>query len=162
MSNEDNPPVYEWSVAEIGDSALPEDHPVDPARIALYVKTSGDRNPLFTDEKLARSLGFDGLKVPASMAIRMAPGRRTHIMKQKGYRQPIRPTPFARWECQFFAPVKPGDVITSESRLDEKYEKRGRKYLVWKVTGRNQRGENVVEYLWTNSWEGSKPEDRTR
>ena len=162
MSNEENRPVYEWSVAEVGDSVAPRVTTVDPDRIALYVKTSGDRNPLFTDEKFARSLGFEGLKVPASMAIRMAPGRRTRIMKQKGYRQPIRPTPFARWECQFFAPVKPGDVITSESRLDEKYEKRGRKYLVWKVTGYNQRGEVVVEYRATNSWEGFKPEDRVR
>ena len=157
-----DPPLYEWAVAAVGDSVPPIDTLVDPARIALYIKTSGDNNPIYSDEKFAKSVGLDGLAVPVSMAMRVAPTRRAIIMSRKGYKHPVRPTPFARWECTFFAPMKPGDVITSESQMSEKFEKRGRKYVVWKVAGRNQRGEVVMEYRSTNSWEGAKPEDRNR
>jgi 3-hydroxybutyryl-CoA dehydratase len=162
MENQNARPVYEWDAAEVGDTAPDKTVAVTPALVALYARTSDDDNPLYTDERFARAHGFDGLAVPVSMAVRMAPGKRSTIIKHKGYQHPVRPTPFARWQCETFVPVKPGDVITSESFLDEKYEKRGRKYLVWKVIGRNQRGEIVVIHRATNVWEGSKPDDRVR
>ena len=123
MANEDTTPVYEWAVAEVGDSVPPADIKVDPDRIALYVKTSGDDNPIYTDEAFARSKGLDGTAVPIAMAMRVAPTRRSVIMKEKGCKHPVRPTPFARWQCEFFAPLKAGELITSESQLGEKFEK---------------------------------------
>jgi len=155
-------PPYEWDVATVGDTLPPRDTTVGYDLVQLYMDTSGDRNPVFTDAALARSCGLPGTTVPASMAMRVASTRRTTIMDAKGYSHPVRPTPFAKWECEFFAPITPGDVITANSQLDHKYEKNGRKYLVWKVTARNQRGEPVIEYRSTNAWEGSKPGDRSR
>ena len=155
-------PTYEWDVAEVGDAAPPKNTPIDEAVLELYTRTSGDHNPLYSDEAFARSKGLDGLGVPVSAAVRVAPGRRATIMRVKGYAHPVRPTPCARWQCETFGPMKVGDVITVQSFLDEKYEKRGRKYLVWRVEGRNQRGELVVVYRSTNVWEGAKPGDRTR
>lgn len=162
MANEDDRPFYEWAVAQVGDTIPPADIRVEQARIDLYVKTSGDANPLFTDEAFARSKGMESTTVPVGMAMRVAPTRRSVIIKEKGFKHPVRPTPFARWECQFFAPMKPGDVITSESKLGDKFEKRGRKYVVWTITAKNQHGEKVMEYRSTNSWEGAKPEDKAR
>lgn len=162
MANQEDKPVYEWAVAEVGDTIPPADIRVEPSRIDLYVKTSGDDNPIYSDAEFAKSKGLDGCAVPVAMAMRVAPTRRSVIIREKGYKHPVRPTPFARWECQFFAPMKPGDVITSETRLGEKFEKRGRKYVVWTISARNQRGEKVLEYRSTNCWEGAKPEDKTR
>lgn len=162
MANQEDKPVYEWAVAEVGDTIPPADIRVEPSRIDLYVKTSGDNNPIYSDAEFAKSKGLDGCAVPVAMAMRVAPTRRSVIIREKGYKHPVRPTPFARWECQFFAPMKPGDVITSETRLGEKFEKRGRKYVVWTISARNQRGEKVLEYRSTNCWEGAKPEDKTR
>lgn len=155
-------PVYEWAAAEAGDTAPDKTVTVTRELVALYADTSGDRNPLYTDAVFAREHGFDKGAVPFSMAVRMAPGKRATIIRHKGFSHPVRPTPFARWECETFAPVLPGDVITSESVMEEKYEKRGRKYLVWKAIGRNQRGEIVVIHRATNVWEGSRPEDKVR
>jgi hypothetical protein len=115
-----------------------------------------------TDEAFAHAHGFDGLAVPVSMTIRVAPGRRALIIDRKGYGHPVRPTPFARWQCELHAPMKVGDTITSNSQLGDKFEKNGRKYLVWQVEAYNQHGEKVAEYRATNSWEGAKPEDRSR
>jgi len=155
-------PVYEWAAAEVGDTAPDKSTAVSRALVELYVRTSGDANPLYTDEAFARSKGLPGLALPVAAAVRIAPGKRSTIIRHKGYQHPVRPTPFARWECETFAPVQPGDVITSTSMLDEKYEKRGRKYLVWKVEARNQRGELVLIHRATNAWEGADPRDRTR
>lgn len=155
-------PVYEWSVAEPGDTLPAKDTRVDAALVKLYSDTSGDRNPLYTDPVLANAAGLEATAVPTLMVIRVAPTSRTELMSRKGYDHPVRPTPYARWQCELFEPMKPGDVITAESQLDEKYEKSGRKYLVWRVIGRNQRGDKVVEYRTHNAWEGSKPQDRVR
>ncbi|MCC6472957.1 MAG: MaoC family dehydratase [Burkholderiales bacterium] len=162
MTVENERPIYEWAVAQVGDTIAPARVRVDPARIALYVKTSGDDNPIYTDEAFARSKGLDGCAVPIAMAMRVAPTRRSVIMANKGYRHPVRPTPFARWQVEFAAPMKPGDVVTSESKLGEKFDKRGRKYLVWHVKGSNQDGAPVLEYRSTNAWEGTRPEDTER
>ena len=161
-SAEHDRPVYEWDVAAVGDDVPPHDVTVTPELIDLYVKGSGDENPIYMDEEFARSKGLSGRAAPASMAIRAAPTRRAVIMGRKGYAHPVRPTPFARWECQMFAPIQPGDVITSTSRLADKFEKRGRKFVVWEITAHNQRGEKVLVHRCTNMWEGAKPEDRER
>ncbi len=143
-------PVYEWDVAEVGDSLPPDDSTVEARRIQTYV------------EAFARAHGFNGVAVPISMVCRVASTRRRQIMNAKGYEHPVRPTPFAHWECETFAPMQVGDVITSETKMAEKYEKRGRHYVVWHVVGRNQRGEKVLEYRYTNLWDLGKPEDRQR
>ena len=155
-------PIYEWAVAKVGDSRRPESIQVQPEKVALYAKTSGDSNPLFTDEAFAKSHGFKTVAVPIAMTTRVAPHKRREIMAQNGYEAPVRPTPFARWTCKTFAPMKPGDTITSEAVVGDKFEKRGRKYITWRVVARNQDCEKVAEYDATNSWEGAKPEDKTR
>ena len=155
-------PSYEWAVAESGDTLPPKQVVIEPRLVDVYMDSSGDRNPLYTDAALARSVGLKATAIPSLMAIRVAPTSRTELMDHKGFDHPVRPTPYARWECEFFEPMQPGDMITTESQMAEKYEKNGRKYLVWQVVGRNQHGRKVVEYRTHNAWEGSKPHDRQR
>lgn len=162
MSSDSNKPIYEWAVAKVGDSRKPESITVNPGKIDLYVKASGDTNPLFTDEAFAKAHGLESVAVPIAMTTRVAPHKRREIIAQNGYDAPVRPTPFARWQCKLFAPMKPGDVITSEGKVGAKFEKRGRRYITWQVEAHNQDGEKVAEYSVTNSWEGAKPEDKTR
>ncbi len=155
-------PTFEYPDAVPGDETPAQDYTVVPERIAQYVSTSGDANPLYTDPDAARQHGFDAPLVPVAVTKVLPRMRRHTLMRQRGFTHPIRPTAFARWEHQLFAPIKPGDVITATTRLAHKYEKRGRQYLVFEVTGRNQHGEKVVEYRHTSLWSGNKPEDRTR
>ena len=162
MAHDDKKPIYEWAAARVGHRRKTISMPVKKERIDLYVKSSGDPNPLLSDEKFARAKGFETMAVPVAMTTRVAPHNRRSIMLQNGFEHPVRPTPFARWECRLFAPMKPGDVITSDARVGDKFEKRGRKYIVWEVVAHNQRGEKVAEYRTTNSWEGAKPEDKSR
>ena len=162
MAYDNTKPLYEWDVAKVGDTRKTISIPIKKERIDLYLRSTNDPNPILRDEKFARDRGFETTAVPVAMTTRVAPHNRRSIMLQNGYEHPMRPTPFARWECHLYAPMKPGDVITSDARVSDKFEKRGRKYIVWEVVAHNQRGEKVAEYRTTNCWDGAKPGDKTR
>ena len=154
---------YTWDRATAGDEAPGEATvEVTADKIRQYVDTEDDTNRLYVDEEFARKHGFDGMAVPISMVCRVAPNRRAEIMQAKGYGHPVRPTPFTRWQCKTYAPLKLGDVITSTNELGSKSERRDRHYLTWHVEGRNQDGEKVCEYHYTNLWDEGKSEDKTR
>ena len=162
MSRNDQKPIYEWAVAEVGHQREAISLPIKKERIDLYVKCSGDANPLFSDESFAKLHGLETTAIPVNMTMRVAHHHRGKIIEQNGYVEPERSTPFARWQSKLFMPMKPGDTITSTACVAEKFEKRGRKYIVWEVVAQNQHGEKVAEYRTTNCWEGIKPEDKTR
>ncbi len=154
---------YTWDKAVVGDKPPGESVvEVTADKIREYVDWEDDTNRLYVDEEFARKHGFDGLASPIAMVCRVAPNPRREIMEARGYEHPVRPTPFARWHCKTYAPLKVGDVITSTSELGNKYERRGRHYLTWHVVGHDQRGEKVCEYEYTNLWDEGKPEDRKR
>ena len=161
-TDDDTKPVYEWAVAEVGDRRKPTTSPVRKDQIDRYVKFTEDANPLFTDEAFAKRHGFKSVAVPTNMANRVASHYRKQLMREKGYSPPRRPTPMARLQWKLLAPMQVDDQITSECRVGELYEKRGRKYIVWEVTARNQNGEEIGVLRTTNSWEGAKPEDKKR
>ncbi len=154
---------YTWDKAAVGDKAPGEATvEITAEKILEYVECEDDTGRLYWDESFARQHGLEGLAVPIAMVCRVASNRRAEIMQAKGYEHPVRPTPFARWQCKTYAPMKVGDVITSTSKVGGKYERRGRHYLTWHVEGRNQQGEKVCEYDYTNLWDEGKPEDKKR
>ncbi len=56
----------------------------------------------------------------------------------------------ARTEVEHKKPVKVGTKIRAEGRLSEKYEKRGKYYIVWEVTVRDESGDEVLVAKYTN------------
>ncbi len=153
-----------WDKAVAGDKGSPgEPREVKAERIKIYVDGSDDTNRLYTDEEFAKKHGFKKLASPIAMITAVAANNiRGEIAKMHGVVSPIRPTPFARYHCKTYAPLNVGDVITSESELGDKAERRGRHYLTWHVVGKNQRGELVAEYDYTNLYDEGKAGDRVR
>ncbi len=60
-----------------------------------------------------------------------------------------RQTPFAKCEIRWRQPVRTGDIITGKRGVLEKYERRGSRFVTFRVEGVNQRGETAVEYDYT-------------
>ncbi len=60
-----------------------------------------------------------------------------------------RQTPFAKCEIRWHQPVCVGDVITGKRRVLEKYERRGSRFVTFRVEGVNQQGVTAVEYDYT-------------
>ena len=68
----------------------------------------------------------------------------------------------ARIEVEHRKPVKVGTRLRLEGKLSEKYEKRGKYYLVWEVTARDESGDVVMVAQYANCAlpEGQKVQQR--
>jgi acyl dehydratase len=67
-----------------------------------------------------------------------------------------RQTPFAKCEIRWRQPVVAGDTITASRRVIDKYERRGSKFVTFRVEAANQRGDQVAEYDYTCIFEYAK------
>ena len=90
-----------------------------------------------------------------SMVLSYAPLLRDEIAGANGFvaleqsRTARRQTPFAKCEIRWYQTVAAGDVIRGRRRVQEKYERRGSRFVTFRVEGVNQRGETAVEYDYT-------------
>ena len=90
-----------------------------------------------------------------SMVLSYAPLLRDEIAGANGFvaleqsTTARRQTPFAKCEIRWHRPVAPGDVITGRRSVLEKYERRGSRFVTFRVDSVNQRGETAVEYDYT-------------
>ena len=90
-----------------------------------------------------------------SMVLSYAPLLRDDIAANNGFtaleesRTARRQTPFAKCEIRWSRPVRAGDTITGNRRVLEKYQRRGNKFVTFRVEAVNQRGELVAEYDYT-------------
>jgi len=92
----------------------------------------------------------------------IAPLRRSSVAAASGYvalewvRDHPRQTPFAKCTVRWFAPILAGDVIISCARVLEKYERRGNKFVTFRVEATNQDGVRIAEYDYTCIFEYAK------
>jgi acyl dehydratase len=155
--------LYTWEIMEEGHTVPPISIEVTREYIADYCKSVQDDNPIYYDDDAAKAAGLDGAIAPPTMAHAYAPMRRWDIMENLGYVGPERSknprsTPFAGCDMMFQGvPVRPGDTITSQPTVDRKWiSNSSNKFVAFRVVGHNQRGEKVVEYLYSIIWEYSR------
>ena len=156
--------IYEWEVAEIGDESPPFVYEMTPEKIADYCRAVGYENPVYLNDGAAREMGFPGIFAPPTMFYTYAPQRRQDLMAARGYLAPEqsvhrpRSTPFVSTEIRFQGwLVRPGDVVTSTTRVVDKFQRRGNKFITFRVDAHNQRSELVAEYDYVCLWERRSP-----
>ena len=162
--------VYEWEVAEIGHESPPYVYEVTEEKIIDYCRAVRYENPIYVNDAAAKEMGFPGLFAPPTMFYTYAPQRRQDIMSTLGYIAPEqsehnpRSTPFVSTDIRFQEGlVRPGDVITSTTKVVDKFERKDNKFITFRITAYNQRNEKVAEYDYACLWEARRrrmPEDR--
>ena len=152
--------TYEWDVAEIGHESPPYVYEVTAEKIADYCRAVQYENPVYVSDAAAKKMGFPGLLAPPTMLYTYAPQRRHDVMSASGYIAPEqsthnpRSTPFVSTDIRFQGvQVGPGDVITSTTRLVDKFQRRANKFITFRVTAHNQRMQKVAEYDYVCLWE---------
>ena len=152
--------VYDWLAVQVGDQSLSYTYVVTHEAISDYCRAVGYENPIYGNDQAAREVGFPGAFAPATMLYTYAPQRRQELMMAKGYLAPEqspdapKSTPFVATRINFQGVlVRPGDVIMSTTRVSEKSERRGRRFVTFRVTAHNQRRELVGEYDYTCLWD---------
>jgi acyl dehydratase len=99
--------------------------------------------------------GGSGLMAMPTMVLSYAPLLREEIAEANGFvavevsKTARSQTPFAKCEARWFLPVVSGDTITGRRRVLEKYERRGSKFVTFRVEAINQHGELAAEYDYT-------------
>jgi acyl dehydratase len=154
-------PLYDWEIAQIGDSATPFTYTVTEASIADYCTAVRNDNPLYLDAEVARCGPFGGIIAPPVYLVKCAPLRRNEVMHAKGYASPEekgdRATPYAKAEFRLQRTLRPGDEITSVVELEDKYVRRGSQFITWHVRARDASGAPVGEYTYTIIWRRAPP-----
>lgn len=150
--------ITEEARAMIGRQSEPvTGYKVTAHEIRRYCYAIDDLNPLYVDdEHAARSKNGGIVAPPLFFGIPFARDVPVGELSEDGTprrretRPPLRASRVMAGgtEIEFFAPIRPGDVITSQSRIADIYEKVGRSgplaFTVNETTYTNQRGEIVA------------------
>lgn len=146
--------LWEYDVVEPGQAARPTQVTITAEQIAEYADIAQNPDPRY---KLGNgSDEYGGAPVPMpTMAVSYAPLLRPEIAENNGFvalehsKTARRQTPFAKCEARWFRPAFVGDTITGVGRVLEKYERRGSKFVTFRIEAENQRGELVGQYDYT-------------
>jgi len=166
-SNDSPERLWTYDAVRVGQAGNPTRVTLAPADIAEYAACA--QNP---DPRYARPPGPDagdgngngsgagghgGAPMPAmpTMALAYAPLLREDIAAANGFvaqersRAARRQTPFAKCEIRWYRPVRAGETLAGERRVHQKYERRGSKFVTFRVSAFDQAGAVVARYDYT-------------
>ncbi len=142
----------------IGIKSHAKVYEIERGAVARFACATGDDNPLYYDEALARQTVYGGLIAPPTFLRSLLPGR---------YEQEF-PEPFAHIldggsQYRFYGPLRVGDRITVVRRVTDLFEKVGRLgpmlFKVTEITYTNHLGELVATQVVTTITYGEGPKD---
>jgi acyl dehydratase len=128
----------------LGVAAEPEVLEVEKGHIRRFAEAVGDPNPLWQDEAYALKSRY-GIIIGPPMFLQDE-GKNTLADKLIKI---VSPNSFLNGgvDIEFYKPMIPGDIITTQAKLADLYEKQGKTgkllFMVVEVTFTNQRGESV-------------------
>src|SRR5918912_1263809 len=126
-----------FEAVKVGDELPPlVKPPVDRTQIARYAGASGDYNPLYVDEHLAKNAGFPSAHAPGMLVMGFVGELVVDWLRGARLR---------RFTSRFVKIVWPGDVITCRGRvIDRRFEGSGVYAVDIELWAENQRGDLVV------------------
>ena len=113
--------LSEEALKQVGKAGEPRTYDVERGAIRRFAEAIGDANPIFNDEKGARTSRFGGMIAPPTFCRSMgspAPDVRIELVGNRGL------DGGSDWE--YFHPIRPGDRITVQSKLVDLRESEGR------------------------------------
>ena len=144
--------LWDYEAVEPGQSGSPATVTVTKEDISRYALVAQNFSSRFTPSGTCQE--WPSVAMP-TMVLTYAPLLREEIAEANGFvalewsTTARRQTPFAKCEIRWWGPVKAGDTITGSRRVLEKYDRRGSKFVTFRVEAANQHGEKVAEYDYT-------------
>ena len=146
--------------SQIGQESSPRSEEVEKGAIRRFINALGDHNPLYEDEEYARKSRYGSKIAPPLFAITFNRERRPQPDEKLG-----KGAMNAGNDFEFFLPIRPGDVITSTTKLVDVKERTGRFgcmfILTRETTFVNQRGERIAIGRWTIITHEGRPAGET-
>ena len=157
--------LWDFDAVQPGQKGPVTEVHLTPELIAEYALSSQNPDPRFQQAGASPEYG-GGIVAMPTMVLCYAPLMREDIAEASGFvafEKSVtarRQTPFAKCEVSWSRPARPGDTITGTRRVLEKYERRGNRFVVFRVEATNQDRETVAEYDYTCIFDyapGQKP-----
>ena len=117
---------------------------VDKRHIRQFAEAIGDRNPLYVDEKYAKSTIYGGIIAPPSFPVAIG------AESGQGIELPLDYSRMLHGEQEFIyqRPIRPGDRLYCQMKVTNVYEKEGKngpmQFLVMDTEMKDVAGELVV------------------
>jgi len=146
--------LWDYDAVEPGQDGAPTVVALTAEHIAAYARLAQNPDPRFQKSGTNAEYGGALVAMP-TMVLAYAPLLRSEMAEHHGFvaledsETARRQTPFAKCEIRWFHPVRAGDTLTGTRRVLEKYERRGSRFVTFRVEARNQRGERVASYDYT-------------
>ena len=162
--------LWDYQAVAPGQAAPATVVEITADNISRYALVAQNPDPRYRDPNGNQEFGGTMVAMP-TMVLSYAPLLRGEIAENCGFvalersATARRQTPFAKCEIRWFNPVKAGDTITGTQEVLEKYERRGSKFVTFRVKAANQYGQQVAEFDYTCIFEyaqgqRSVPQDR--
>jgi acyl dehydratase len=126
-----------YDVLTVGEEFVSDEHLVTPDDIETYAFAVDDHHPWFSG-----SSPFGGpVAHPTLMANQALHLRHGKYLVHAGLH--------AKMEFKFLEPIQPGMRVRSRGRLIDKYERRGRQYMVTEFVTEDEAGTELVRGQFT-------------
>jgi acyl dehydratase len=134
----------------VGKQWPPVVYEVGLEKIREYAYAVGETNPVHLDRQAALAAGFrDVVAPPMFCVVYSAPAMGPAVLDPEvGIN--LAAMVHGSQEFQWGEPVCAGDVITTQPRLSEVYERDGRGFYVFQSESTNVEGKLTVRGTWTN------------
>ena len=122
-------------------------HEIEKGMICRLAEAACDDNPLYRDCEASRNSRYGGMIAPPGIAWPIIPAKMDWMATQ--YDFPLKRLLNAGFEKEFFAPIRPGDLLTGILVLADVEEKQGRighmVFFHFEVDWTNQHGSRVMK-----------------
>ena len=134
----------------IGKEYPAYEYEVGREKIREYARAVGETNPIYQDPDAAHAAGFSNVVAPPMFAVVYSAGAMAPAVLDPELGINLAMMVHGSQEFEWSRPVVAGDVITTQGRVKDIYDKGEMKFYVFETESKNQEGEPVVKGTWTN------------
>jgi len=136
--------------AGAGKTYPPFEYEVGREKIREYARAVGEESPVHHDPEAARAAGFRNVVAPPMFCVVYSAGAMGPAILDPDLGINLMLMVHGGQEFEWGEPVVAGDVITTEAKIKDVYDKNGMKFYVFESESKNQDGDTTVKGAWTN------------
>jgi acyl dehydratase len=133
-----------------GKSYPPFEYEVGREKIREYAYAVGEHGPVYHEREAAKSAGFRDVVAPPMFAVVYSTGSVGPAVLDPELGINFAMLLHGAQEFVWSEPVCAGDTITTETTLEDLYERPGMDFYVFKSVSKNQNGQETARGTWTN------------
>jgi acyl dehydratase len=133
-----------------GKTYPPFEYEVGREKIREYARAVGETNPVHHEPGAARDAGFRNVVAPPMFCVVYSAGAMGPAILDPELGINLMLMVHGGQEFEWGEPVVAGDVITTEAKVRDIYDKNGMTFYVFESESKNQDGETTVKGTWTN------------